>query len=179
MITSSIHIPDKSQLDRKDYDYVDCFSAMVNDPNDRLNPMTVCRALVNSAPQFVETLMGLRNKIVKVVGLKTGEDQPSTRAEALEQFTGKPGEYLGLFKIYEHTDTEIILGEDDKHLDFRLSLLLTPSDSGSKKLSMTTVVTYNNWMGPTYFTVVKPFHKVTAKAMLKGIVREINNSSST
>ena len=168
-----MNIPEKSKLERKSYDYIDCFSAMVDDPNDSLTPMTVCKAFINSAPQFVETLMGLRNKMVKVAGLKTGEDQPSTRAEALNQFTGKPGEYLGLFKIYEHTDTEIILGEDDKHLDFRLSLLLTPSDSRSQKLSMTTVVTYNNWMGPLYFTVVKPFHKVIAKAMLKAIVKEI------
>ncbi len=64
--------------------------------------------------------MGLKNKIVKVAGLKTGEGHSSTRADAVEQFSGKPDDYLGPFKIYGHTEDEIILGEHDKHLDFRL-----------------------------------------------------------
>ena len=178
-IVTTYDILSNSNLERRAYDYLDCFTAIVSDPEDKLTPIEVCRAFINSAPQFVETLMGLRNKIVKVAGLKTGEGHASTRAEAIEQFSGKPGDYLGPFQVYEHTEEEIILGEDDKHLDFRLSLLLTPDKPNQKKLSMTTVVTYNNWMGPIYFTVVKPFHKIIAKSMLKGIVEEINNSSYT
>ena len=174
-IKTSNTIPDDSLLERRDYDYLDCFTATVSDPEEKLTPTDVCRVFIKSAPQFVETLMGLRNKIVKVAGLKTGEGHPSTKTEAIEQFSGEVGDYLGPFKVYEHNDDEIILGEDDKHLDFRLSLLITPDKSNQQKLSMTTAVTYNNWMGPTYFTVVKPFHKVIAKSMLKGIVKEINS----
>ncbi|NJM80195.1 MAG: DUF2867 domain-containing protein, partial [Flavobacterium sp.] len=41
------------------------------------------------------------------------------------------------------------MGEDDKHLNFRISLFLKQleTDAIKKQITITTVVIYNNWFG--------------------------------
>lgn len=60
--------------------------------------------------------MAVRDAIVAGLGLKTARDFKSTGG-------GNKENRVGIFKIYSKGQTEIILGEDDKHLDFRLSVL--------------------------------------------------------
>ena len=35
----------------------------------------------------------------------------------------QPGAVIGLFRVFARSDTEIILGDDDRHLDFRVGIL--------------------------------------------------------
>lgn len=132
------------------------------------------KAFFNSAPDWVEKLFSIRNKVVKLVGLKTAPDLKNKK-RLLENFSGQPGEQIGLFKILEKTDKEVILGEDDKHLNFRVSLLIHPNGNGSKKkeLTISTAVVFNNWLGRLYFLPVRPFHRHIVPSMLKGMIREL------
>ena len=59
-------------------------------------------------PVWVNWLMKLRNIAVTPFGLRTDLGQ---------------GETIGFFPIVMRNDTEIILGFDDKHLDFRIWIL--------------------------------------------------------
>ena len=88
-------------------------------------------------------------------------------------------EKLGLFRVFHRTDNEVILGEDDKHLNFRISLYKedTPDSEGSKHLTLSTTVVFNNWFGKLYFLPVKPFHKLIVPKMLKGIIRQIETEN--
>jgi hypothetical protein len=61
------------------------------------------------------------------------------------------------------------MGEDDKHLNFRASVL---KDKTNGTVSLTTVVHYNNLWGRVYFFPVKPFHKIIMKALLKRYLRK-------
>ena len=73
------------------------------------------------------------------------------------------------FKVYSKSDTEIILGEDDKHLDFRLSVLRTPdlSPTLGGQLTVSTVVHCHNLLGRIYILVIAPFHRRVVKASLR------------
>ncbi len=153
------------------YDYVDSFKGQIRTHRD-FTPTEVGRAFFSSAPDWVEKLMGLRNKIVGVFGLKTSNKNPLSREEPFDNFKCEPNERLGLFKIFNKTDKEVILGEDDKHLDFRVSLFLENS-STNKFLTISTTVKFNNWLGRIYFLPVQPFHRFIVPAMLKSIIKEL------
>jgi hypothetical protein len=58
----------------------------------------------------------------------------------------EPGEKIGVFRVYTVSDAEVILGEDDRHLDFRISVHLKEVQ-GMKDVTISTVVHYNNTLG--------------------------------
>ena len=72
-----------------------------------------------------------RNKIVKKIGLKTSENGKN-KEELIANLKGIPNEQIGLFKIFESSSNEIVIGEDDKHLNFRVSLFLDSSTTHQK-----------------------------------------------
>jgi hypothetical protein len=100
-------------------------------------------------PKWGVTLFKLRNSIVNILGLKTD--------------IGNEGQG-GFFTLIGKTDNEIIRGEIDKHLNFRVSILKNDS---LNTISMTTVVHFNNVLGRLYFLPVKPFHKIIVRTLLR------------
>jgi hypothetical protein len=81
-----------------------------------------------------------------------------------------------LFKVLEKTDREAVVGEDDKHLDFRVSVHLDPLPGSAPyayALTLSTIVLFHNRIGKLYFAVVKPFHQLIVPAMLRGIAKRL------
>ena len=171
-------LPDNSILNNhKKYDYVDSFQGMFIDSENKVNATDIGKAFFKSGPEWIGKLFTLRNKIVSVFGLKTSGNI-GDRQHQLDNFKCEAGERLGLFKVFNKTDNEVVLGEDDKHLNFRVSLFLDHSqiDLSKKVLTISTTVEFNNWFGRLYFLPVKPFHKFIVPAMLRGIIRELNKT---
>ncbi|PKV53066.1 uncharacterized protein DUF2867 [Aquimarina sp. MAR_2010_214] len=119
---------------------------------------TVSKLVFGTMPKWVEVLMKLRNNIVKVFGLKT---------EKPEDFHPdfKVGSYVGFFQIFSIQQNEIMLGADDKHLNFRVSVY--NSNENLFNIKVTTLVEYNNRFGKIYMFIVKPFHHLIVKRMVK------------
>ena len=164
--------PLDSNLFQTSYDYFDSYQSDLKDSKGSIDILTVSKAFISSSPQWIESLFQFRNKIVALFGLKTG---PKTdRQTVLDNFNGQRGEQLGFFKVYERSENEIILGEDDTHLDFRVSLLLKDQQATIKTLTITTTVIFHNFFGKLYFFPVKPFHRIIVPVMLKGIIKQIN-----
>lgn len=156
------------------FDYIDSFQAKFSDPENRIVPKDVGKAFFKSAPKWVEKLFNFRNKIALLFGLKTS-GKPTDREHQLNNFKCEPGEQLGLFKVFHKNEDEVILGENDKHLNFRISLFLEKSDArGMRTLIISTTVEFQNWFGRLYFLPVRPFHKIIVPVMLKGIIRSID-----
>ena len=153
--------------ERKNYNYSDSFGCTFVDPKNKINIETIVNDFSKPLPVWIDALMSVRDKIVSVIGLKTSEEERNTVQRGPYKLV--EGEKIGFFNLYNRTNNEVILGEDDKHLDFRVSLLLEnpDQDSGVKKIIITTVVTYNNWMGRIYFFFIKPFHRLVVRDMMK------------
>jgi len=171
-----MELPDKSILkkDGKHYDYIDSYQSKFVDKNNTISPTEIGKAFFSSGPKWVEKLFLLRNKIVGLFGLKTSGNI-TDRQKQLDNFKCEPGEQLGLFKVYAKTNNEVVLGEDDKHLNFRVSLLLDQlfNETDNKTLTITTTVEFNNKFGRLYFLPVRPFHKLIVPKMLKAIIKEL------
>lgn len=76
---------------------------------------------------------------------------------------------IGIFKVYSTNETEIVVGEDGKHLDFWLSILCTrgPASKIDPRLTLSTVVHCHNLLGRAYLLVIAPFHRIVVKASLR------------
>ncbi len=172
MIVSEVDLPKSSLLANTRHDYTDSFSGSIN-TSSTIDKHQLVKAFFVSSPKWVGALLFLRNKIVAVFGLKTGE--AISKEDILKKdFRLQKGDAVGIFRVYDKSEDEIIFGEDDSHLNFRVSLLLTQENT-TRDLIISTVVVFNNWLGKLYFLPVKPFHKRIVKSMLKRTLKELKN----
>ena len=84
-------------------------------PNAQARQMdmeSLARQLLGSQPGWARKLMVVRDAIVARFGIRTAK-----------QMEARPGKRIGIFRIFAVSDDEIIVGEDDSHLDFRISVL--------------------------------------------------------
>ncbi|MEP6721003.1 MAG: DUF2867 domain-containing protein [Variovorax sp.] len=110
-------------------------------------------ALTRPAP-WVERLLAVRDAIVSLFGLKTSRDLRADNGAASPP-------RVGFFRIYETLPDEVVLGEDDRHLDFRLSV-----QRSADQLTAVTVVHCHNLLGRTYIRVIAPFHRKVVRSAL-------------
>ena len=126
------------------------------------DPDVLWRFVMAHQPSWIGWLTNIRDAIVACFGLKTAKQLSTSPIDA-------SGHRIAFFKVYSKSDTEIILGEDDKHLDFRLSVLRTPdlSPTLGGQLTVSTVVHCHNLLGRIYILVIAPFHRRVVKASLR------------
>ena len=110
-------------------DFLDCYSVA-----STLSPAEAAKRGL-ALPGWAAALLRLRNTLVRPFGLKTGEqDTP-------------------IFPTCHESDDEIVLGTDDKHLNFRIGLYRQDG-----RLFMSTWVHPHNFWGRAYLRLVMPFH---------------------
>ena len=105
-------------------------------------------------PGWVRTLLAFRNLLVTPFGLKTGgvsDLRPPTREEISSL------SYSGTFAMHSATADEVILGTDDRHLDFRVSILRSEAKD---LVAISTWVRPHNNLGRAYLAMVYPFHRI-------------------
>lgn len=141
-------------------DSVDYFDAFKMDLKDEtLSAELIYKGMFSTVPEWVEYLMKIRNKVVSLFGLK------SVKGDSDLEF--KVGNRAGMFHIYFISENEVIAGEDDRHLNFRVSVL-----KEAKKVTVTTLVKYHNWFGKFYMTLIKPFHSLIVQIMMKNYLKK-------
>ena len=171
-------LPEKSALNVKKntFNFIDSFEGLYIDKNISITSTEIGKAFFASCPKWVEKLFLLRNKIAALFGLKISGSVAEMKKK-LETFNCRYGEQLGLFRVYVKSKYEVVLGEDDQHLNFRVSLFSDKQlkESSFRKLTITTTVEFNNWFGRLYFLPVRLFHKLIVPSMLNGIIVELQN----
>lgn len=143
----------KLNLFRRSRDFVDCYRA--DGVSEELSFYDAAMVALTEAPVWARYLLKLRNILVRPLGLKVGEVYAPVDDRGGQLL---PGDKCGVFNVYSHTENEMILGEDDKHLDFRVSLYREGSS-----MYMATWVQPHNALGWTYLTLILPFHKVIVR----------------
>lgn len=177
MIHKQNTIPATSLLKKDEdiYGYIDSYSIWITYKEENTNLKHIVKSFLTCGPKWADSLMKIRDKVVGIFGLKTS-GMLAEQDKKLENIKLEPGEQLDIFLFFKKTDNEVILGGDDKHLDMRVSLLIEPSeiDSAKRKLSITTVVKFNNFFGRLYFLPVRPFHEIIVRTTLKNMVKKLS-----
>lgn len=162
-------LPISSILNNQPHDYLDSYAALLDKSDMTIEQ--IGRAFFSASPIWVDRLLETRNRMVKMIGLKISG--AGTKEEVLKNFNCEVGESVALFHVLAKTENEVIFGEDDKHLDFRVSLFL---DRAQNLLTVSTLVKIHNNLGRLYMFGVKPFHKIIVPTITKGISNEINKT---
>ena len=134
-------------------------------PGTARSPEVLARFVFAHQPRWISVLMRIRDALVGGLGLKTVRSLSSVAAG---------GSRIGIFRVYETNAVEVIMGEDDRHLDFRASALYqppAPSGAGGARLVLSTVVHCHNALGRGYLAVIAPFHRLVAKSLLRHAAR--------
>ena len=146
----------KNHIER--VDYYDAFEMKLLSTN--LDAIMLYKGIFSTAPKWVESLMKLRNKVVSIFGLKVVTDNGERLFEV--------GKRVGMFYLYYVSEQEVIAGEDDRHLNFRVSVL-----KEEERVIVTTLVQYNNGFGKFYMTLIKPFHRLIVQLMMRRYLKGI------
>ncbi len=172
-LVQSVGLPQHSLVARAlpRIDYADTFRVQI--PATCTTASTVAQALFSTVPTWVKILLRLRNALVAPLGLKTGPVFGTARPERAITRDIQPGSRIGIFPVLACTPEEILMGEDDKHLNFRVSVLLDREGDANWAV-VSTVVCFNNWLGRLYFVPVRPVHRVIVPATLKRGVRHLS-----
>lgn len=95
-------------------DFSDCY--VVPNPWPERSALDLFLQTVGNTPSWVKVLMHLRNRIVRFAGLKN----LGTLDEVKLGHVYRVGERVGIFTLLYSTESEVILGDLDKHLEVRL-----------------------------------------------------------
>lgn len=114
-------------------------------------------------PGWVKRLLMLRNRIAAPFGL----DVPKAAdiIKPVQKARYQVGDIIGPWPIFSLSDDELIVGRDNKHLDFRLSLLRDQGE-GTASVTVSTVCDVHNLAGKAYLFFIIPFHKWGVKQMM-------------
>ena len=104
-----------------------------------------------SLPGWAGALLALRNRLVRPLGLKTEVSNTGSGA---------------IFPTTHEDATEVILGTDDRHLNFRICVR---QEAG--RVHMATWVRRNNALGRFYLAAVMPFHVLIVRDAMRRIAR--------
>jgi hypothetical protein len=163
---AAVQVPAASRVrnDVGDASFYDAFAVDLRD--DGKTALELYLSAVKHTPRWIEAAMAVRNRIVRLCGLKDLGKLGGielNRAAA----TYKRGDRVGIFTIEFLSDDEVVLGDADKHLRARISVY---RERGStSRVICSTVVHVNNLLGRVYLCFVVPVHKLIVPAMLSRI----------
>ncbi|KAL7789820.1 hypothetical protein V8C37DRAFT_385831 [Trichoderma ceciliae] len=147
--------------------FIDAFAVTLPAQRSKeYNPEALARALFCEPPAWFSLLMWTRDRIMSIFGVKlTTEMQAAAKEKGIDT--------IAVFPVISRTENEIILGENDSHLNFRTSVLLRENQLNAasdrndaekgKEMVATTVVHCHGFFGKAYITIIKPFHVMIVK----------------
>ncbi|MFP3889712.1 DUF2867 domain-containing protein [uncultured Ralstonia sp.] len=125
----------------------------------------LARAAFERQAWWIRALTRVRDVAMATVGVK------SSRAVGLAGAARGP--VIGYLPLLSKSATELIVGADDRHLDFRATIQLRADAANGRELLAGTVVHCHNRLGRIYLATIAPFHRVIVRANLERAVREM------
>lgn len=160
-------LPSESLLNayRAPRDFLDCYSVSLKGRPDlqAADMRVLADHVLNADISWMKALLAVRDRLTGLIGMKT-TDKLALQQSQLPMAQRTPGDRIGFFKIYSVSDNEIVLGEDDWHQDFRLSLLRTGGTA--PRIFASTCCKRHNLAGHAYLALILPFHKLIARSVL-------------
>lgn len=120
-------------------------------------------AIFGHHPKWMKVALIARNRCASLCGLDAPAASEIFNVEV--RSTYHVGEKIGVWPIFALNETELIAGRNNKHLDFRLSVL-KQAGSANGSVIVSTVCTVHNRFGKIYLFFVVPFHRWGVKQLL-------------
>ncbi len=144
-------------------DFYDAYEAPLPLEAATLSPTEIFLHASRTTPRWIDTLMRIRNRVVRLFGLK---DVGAIGANAKAPEAYQVGDRIGIFSIFGKTEDELVLGIDDRHLDVRVSVMKSYRN-GLPYFVVSTVVQIHNLLGRLYMMPVGRIHPFVVKSMMR------------
>ena len=116
---------------------------------------------------WIKIILVVRNRIAALGGLEA----PTLSEIMNPQFKSsyKVGDKIGPWPIFALSESELIAGRDNKHLDFRLSVLRLTDEKGVSAIVSTVCVVHSRF-GKVYLFFIAPFHRWGLRRLMASAV---------
>lgn len=128
-----------------------------------LNMRLLATTMLESPPAWFRVLLFMRDTAIRLFGVKTSSQI---------RLGASQGDRIEFFPVQSEYQDEIVLGENEIHLDFRFSLL-RQSTSNGPRLFATTVVHCHGRPGRIYLALIAPFHRLVVRTGLARLARRL------
>jgi hypothetical protein len=118
-------------------------------------------------PMWMKILLIVRNRIASFCGLDAPTASEIINLDMKRNYS--IGDKIGVWPIFFLTETELVAGRDNKHLDFRLSVLRS-TDGETASVVVSTLCTVHNAFGKLYLFFVIPFHKWGVRRLISNAI---------
>jgi Protein of unknown function (DUF2867) len=114
-------------------------------------------------PPWMKLLLIVRNKVASLVGLDAPTASEILYPKMRDHYA--VGEKIGVWPIFSLSENEVVAGRNNKHMDFRLSVLKVP-DGDRTSVVVSTICTVHNLSGKLYLFFVVPFHRYGVRKLM-------------
>ncbi|MCP4418945.1 MAG: DUF2867 domain-containing protein [Chloroflexi bacterium] len=126
-------------------------------------------------PSWMQFLYRVRWFFVRLLGMKQ-EGLPEGLTLQPEDISFVAGEPAAFFTVQmANEDQYWFVAATESHLTAHLGVIVE-ADGQQNQFHVITLVQYHNWTGPVYFNVIRPFHHIVVRQMMKaGVKRPLLN----
>ena len=124
-------------------------------------------ALFGHTPLWMKLLLIVRNTIAGLFGLEVPTVGEIMKPEVRCAYS--VGEKIGPWPIFSMAENEIVAGRNNKHLDFRLSVLKA-MEGDTASVVVSTICTVHNVYGKIYLFLIVPFHRHGVRSLISNAV---------
>jgi hypothetical protein len=114
-------------------------------------------------PLWMKLLLIVRNKAASLAGLDAPAASEILHVEIKDRYA--VGEKIGVWPIFWLSENEIVAGRNNKHMDFRLSVLKVP-DGDRTSVVVSTICSVHNLSGKLYVFFISPFHRYGVRKLM-------------
>ncbi len=111
--------------------------------------------------------MIVRNAAAKLAGLEAPTVTEIIRPKIRGSYS--VGDKIGPWPIFFIGDNEIVAGRNNRHMDFRLSVLKA-MDGDAMSVVVSTICTVHNVFGKIYLFFIIPFHRHGVQSLMSSAV---------
>ena len=168
MNVTECDIPSLSVLNRDAIGTVhfhDCYRAPLARPE--LGIVDIFFAVFGHKPLWIKLLLVARNVVAKRSGLETPTVAEIMSPEIKDGY--HVGDKIGPWPIFSIDANELVAGRDNRHMDFRLSVL-KQIDGERGSVFVSTVCNVHNIYGKLYLRLIVPFHRGGMRLLMSNAV---------
>ena len=120
-------------------------------------------AIFAHRPLWMKLLLIVRNKVASLAGVDAPSASEILHVEIKDRYA--IGEKIGVWPIFWLSENEVVAGRNNKHLDFRLSVLKVP-DGDRTSVVVSTICSVHNLSGKLYLFFIIPFHRYGVRKLM-------------
>lgn len=161
-------VPSSSVLERSVVDaayFRDSYRVPLRQP--RASMVEIFFVIFGHLPRWMKFSLIVRNRVASFCGLDAPTASEIMNPEVKNSYV--VGEKIGVWPLFALTANELVAGRNNKHLDFRLSVL---REVGVERDSVvvSTICTVHNRFGKVYLFFIVPFHRWGVQLLLSRAV---------